>query len=124
MGTVIRFPLEERIGHKAIGAGLEPATVVILPVIRIERHAEEPSGRAPPGRRQGPGAGPPGPPHAGVAGGGLASPPPPPRGRPGWLSPPPRRCEAPFLPFFFAGCVGASARPPPSFFGDQRPTTR
>ena len=47
MGTVIRFPLEERIGHKAIGAGLEPATVVILPVIRIERHTEEPSGCAP-----------------------------------------------------------------------------
>jgi len=47
MGTVIRFPLEERIGHKSLGAGLEPATVVILPVIRIERHTEEPSGRAP-----------------------------------------------------------------------------
>ena len=47
MGTIIRFPLEERIGHKALGAGLEPATVVILPVIRIERHAEESSGRAP-----------------------------------------------------------------------------
>ena len=40
MGTVIRFPLEERIGHKAIGAGLEPATVVILPV-RVEHRAAQ-----------------------------------------------------------------------------------
>lgn len=47
MGTVIRFPLEERIGHKSLGAGLEPGTVVILPVVRVERHGEEPSGSAP-----------------------------------------------------------------------------
>jgi hypothetical protein len=57
MGTVIRFPLEERIGHKALGAGLEPATVVILPVIRIERHTEEPSGGRAPGTGNSPGRG-------------------------------------------------------------------
>jgi hypothetical protein len=56
MGMVIRFPLEERIGHKGLGAGLEPATVVILPVIRIERHTDEPSGQAP-GTGKSPGRG-------------------------------------------------------------------
>jgi hypothetical protein len=40
---VIRFPLEERIGHRSLGAGLEPATVVILPVVRVERHSDEPT---------------------------------------------------------------------------------
>ena len=46
MGMVIRFPLEERIGHRSLGAGLEPATVVILPVIRVERHSDEPTSDA------------------------------------------------------------------------------
>ena len=60
MGMVIRFPLEERIGHKALGAGLEPATVVILPVVRIERHTDEPSGDVPRRRQHaGPGTSPP-----------------------------------------------------------------
>jgi hypothetical protein len=57
MGMVIRFPLEERIGHKSLGAGLEPATVVILPVIRIERHTDEPSGGHAPGTGKNPGRG-------------------------------------------------------------------
>jgi hypothetical protein len=57
MGLVIRFPLEERIGHKGLGAGLEPATVVILPVIRIERHTDEPSGGHAPGTGKSPGRG-------------------------------------------------------------------
>ncbi len=46
MGTVISFPA---VGHTARGsrsiAGRsESATVIILPVIRIERYAEEPTG--------------------------------------------------------------------------------
>ena len=54
MGLVIRFPLEERIGHRSLGAGLEPATVVILPVVRVERHGDEPTGDAStPGKRPG-----------------------------------------------------------------------
>jgi hypothetical protein len=54
MGMIIRFPLEERIGHRSLGAGLEPATVVILPVVRIERHGDEPSGEcAPTGKSPG-----------------------------------------------------------------------
>ena len=47
MGMVIRFPLEERIAHEGRRPGaMEPASVIILPVIRIERF-EEPTGRAP-----------------------------------------------------------------------------
>jgi len=49
MGMVIRFPLEERIAHdcRRSGAMAEPAAIVILPVIRVERHHDEPAGCAP-----------------------------------------------------------------------------
>jgi hypothetical protein len=49
MGTVIRFPDEKRIGWNAgAHAPSEPGSVIILPVVRIERHAEEmPAGFAP-----------------------------------------------------------------------------
>ena len=46
MGTVIDFPdmgMSERSGRTMV-ARSEPATVIILPVIRIERYSEEPSG--------------------------------------------------------------------------------
>ena len=48
MGTVIRFPDERIAGGErgAIGAG---ATIVILPVVRIERGNDEPSGGIAPG---------------------------------------------------------------------------
>jgi hypothetical protein len=47
MGIVIRFPLEERIAHEGRRLGtMESASVIILPVIRIQRF-EEPTGRAP-----------------------------------------------------------------------------
>ena len=57
MGTVIRFPLEERIGHdgRRSGAGIEPAAIIILPVIRVERHFDEPTGA--PGAGNTPGRG-------------------------------------------------------------------
>jgi hypothetical protein len=44
MGTVIGFPEAERAGRasRAIGMRSEPATVIILPVIRIERYSDEP----------------------------------------------------------------------------------
>jgi hypothetical protein len=50
MGTVIRFPDERRVGGYAgsVTTPLGPASVVILPVVRIERHGEEtPGGIAP-----------------------------------------------------------------------------
>jgi hypothetical protein len=61
MGTVIRFPDEKRTSFGGGARAFEgPGAVVVLPVIRIERHIEEPgSGRAPeagtprgPGRRR------------------------------------------------------------------------
>jgi hypothetical protein len=60
MGTVVQFPA----GQRSLGAGRyvdadsEPATVIILPVVRIERHSETPSdgidgdAGATPGRRR------------------------------------------------------------------------
>jgi hypothetical protein len=49
MGTVIRFPDERRVGGYAgsVTTPLGPASVVILPVIRVERHEEPPGGMAP-----------------------------------------------------------------------------
>jgi hypothetical protein len=48
MGLVIRFPLEQRIAHDSgQSRQSEPASIVILPVIRIDRYADEPSGVAP-----------------------------------------------------------------------------
>jgi hypothetical protein len=45
MGLIIRFPLERRIGRdgRSSIARAECATVTILPVVRIERDADEPS---------------------------------------------------------------------------------
>ena len=45
MGAVIRFPLEDRIadGRRSFIVD-EPASVIILPVIRIERYIDDPSG--------------------------------------------------------------------------------
>jgi hypothetical protein len=46
MGTVIRFPQERRMSWVGTGARpLEaPGSVVILPVIRVERHDDDPAG--------------------------------------------------------------------------------
>ena len=59
MGLVIRFPLEQRITQEFApsGRGSEPASVVILPVIRIDRHSDEPSGGSTPGTGPSPGRG-------------------------------------------------------------------
>ncbi len=45
MGTVIGFPGQLRAARPTRWRGVrtEPATVIILPVIRIERHTEEPA---------------------------------------------------------------------------------
>lgn len=44
MGTVIRFPDEKRMGWSVTArTQTEPASVVILPVIRIERQSDGPS---------------------------------------------------------------------------------
>jgi len=45
MGTVIRFPELGRSSRsgRVIGAQSESATVIILPVVRIERFTDEPS---------------------------------------------------------------------------------
>jgi hypothetical protein len=56
MGTVVRFPKNLRENPRAQraqsrAAGLESATVVILPVVRIERYQSEPM-RAEPVRAQ------------------------------------------------------------------------
>jgi hypothetical protein len=47
MGTVIRFPDVARAARKRGSRGKrgQSATVIILPAIRIERYADEPSGR-------------------------------------------------------------------------------
>jgi hypothetical protein len=44
MGTVISFPELGRVSRsgKLIGAKTESATVIILPVVRIERYTDEP----------------------------------------------------------------------------------
>jgi len=59
MGEVIRFPDDAGYGRagRYIDAHTEPATVIILPVIRIERGAEGSNGLEPdsgntPGRRR------------------------------------------------------------------------
>jgi hypothetical protein len=60
MGIIVQFPE----GHRPLGGGRyvdassEPASVIILPVVRIERHPDEPSNGisggdgASPGRRR------------------------------------------------------------------------
>lgn len=53
MGAVIRFPLEERIADGRRVGLREPASIIILPVIRIERHADEPTGSPGTGKSSG-----------------------------------------------------------------------
>jgi len=60
MGTIVRFPEGQRPAGagRYIGANAEPASVIILPVIRIERRPDKPSdglhggSSAAPGRRR------------------------------------------------------------------------
>ena len=60
MGTVIRFPNEKRMATGGIGAPppIGSASIIILPVIRIERHDDstsdgfEPNPRSTPGRKR------------------------------------------------------------------------
>ena len=49
MGEVIRFPDDAGVarGGKYVDANTEPATVIILPVIRIERGPEGPTNSEP-----------------------------------------------------------------------------
>jgi hypothetical protein len=55
---VIRFPLEERIAHDVRrGALIEPASVIILPVIRVERQCEDTAPGCVPGPGDTPGRG-------------------------------------------------------------------
>jgi hypothetical protein len=45
MGTVIRFPDEKRVAWSGTNRPLDtPASIVILPVIRVERHDDDPAG--------------------------------------------------------------------------------
>jgi hypothetical protein len=45
MGTVISFPSGRSAREpRAVGARAESATVIILPVVRIERYVDEPTG--------------------------------------------------------------------------------
>jgi len=59
MGTIVRFPEGQRpaSGGRYVDANSEPASVIILPVVRIERDPNKPSdgvegGSATPGRRR------------------------------------------------------------------------
>jgi hypothetical protein len=56
MGTVISFPAAERAvrGSRLIAGKPESATVIILPVIRIERYVDEPTGDFEPTASSGP----------------------------------------------------------------------
>lgn len=62
MGIVVQFPEGQRPvgGGRYVDANSEPATVIILPVVRIERHPDRPSDglsggtSATPGRRRRP----------------------------------------------------------------------
>jgi hypothetical protein len=50
MATVIEFPERQRTSRKrSAGTTGEPAAVIILPVIRIDRYRDEPSGLEPDG---------------------------------------------------------------------------
>jgi hypothetical protein len=49
MGTVIKFPDERVAGGERGGVHGAGATIIILPVIRIERGTDEPSGGLAPG---------------------------------------------------------------------------
>jgi hypothetical protein len=45
MGIVVQFPGGQRPlgGGRYVDAGAEPASVIILPVVRIERHPDKPT---------------------------------------------------------------------------------
>jgi hypothetical protein len=45
MGRVVEFPEGRRLmrGVEHVGAQTEPAHIIILPVVRIERHPDKPS---------------------------------------------------------------------------------
>jgi hypothetical protein len=45
MGTIVQFPEGQRPlgGGRYVDANSEPASVIILPVVRIERHSETPT---------------------------------------------------------------------------------
>jgi hypothetical protein len=49
MGQVIRFPEEagQARGNRYPDLGVEPATVIILPVIRVERYSDDSDGLEP-----------------------------------------------------------------------------
>ena len=60
MGTIVRFPEGQRPagGGRYVGTNTEPASVIILPVVRVERQPDKPSdgvaggSSASPGRRR------------------------------------------------------------------------
>jgi hypothetical protein len=57
MGIIVRFPEGQRpAGGKYVSANSEPASIIILPVVRIERAPDKPSdgltGGPAPGRRR------------------------------------------------------------------------
>jgi hypothetical protein len=60
MGQIVQFPEGQRPagGGRYVDANSEPASVIILPVVRIERHPDQPSdgitggNGATPGRRR------------------------------------------------------------------------
>jgi len=60
MGIIVQFPEGQRPvgGGRYVGANSEPASVIILPVVRIERNPDQPSdgldggSSAAPGRRR------------------------------------------------------------------------
>jgi hypothetical protein len=49
MGTIIRFPDAWRAASKIAGKRLESASIIILPVVRVERQPDGPSGEFDPG---------------------------------------------------------------------------
>jgi hypothetical protein len=55
MGSIVQFPEGVRPlgGGRYVGASSEPADVIILPVVRIERHPEKPEGLEGGGRASG-----------------------------------------------------------------------
>jgi hypothetical protein len=48
MGTIVRFPEGQRpaSGGRYVSANTEPASVIILPVVRVERQPDNPDGLA------------------------------------------------------------------------------
>ena len=45
MGTIVEFPAGQRAtgGGRYVDANSEPANIIILPVVRIERHSDNPT---------------------------------------------------------------------------------